>query len=258
MHKKRTYRRLCAYCRDITAAVMLVAGIGLLGLGIWQWYQATLSSERYEELARSFEEEPTAHQDQGAGTASPQSYTSSVSFDDELVAWIKVGGTPIDLPVASGSHGLTWYLHHDLWGNASELGCPFLDPRCPSPENSHVLVYGHHISLGNAMFSPLHKCYEQGQFDCLSQSTWTTASGNTPLQPLCALRVDQDDPDIIRFSFGDEGEFRAWVLDITRKATAKVADAEQLAVRATRVITLVTCSSEIAGQRWRTLVLFSC
>lgn len=240
-------------------ALVLIAGMALFVLGLWSCHQDMLSWERYRDLADTNNGLPdTSSQDKYGEDQCGGQMSDSIPTDGntDAIAWVRVYGTPIDLPVASGERGFTWYLHHDLWGNETELGCPFIDPRCPSEDASHVIVYGHHLSLTNLMFSSLHRCYLQNEFDKLGTCLWTTRKRQVSLTPLCSLSVDQDWEDIIRFTFSNEDDLHRWLLDILSHAPATAPKADLLATGSQQVVTLVTCSSEFSGRRLRTLVIF--
>lgn len=210
--------------------------------------------DRYEQLAgeAGTDGDPSMPANQTDGSSG----SLLSSLPQEAVAWVTVEGANIDLPVASGAKGFTWYLSHDLWDRESQLGCPFLDPRCPSECATNVIAYGHHVTLTGAMFSPLHNCYRQQYFDRLEDCVWTTRTQTASLLPFCALSVDKDFQDIVRFSFTDQDEFHRWLLDISSVSTAHCPDVHDRVLHAERAVTLVTCSSNLSGQRWRTLVLF--
>ena len=119
--------------------------VGLICLGTTGALEASraLSAHRYDGLAARHEEE------------------SSGALNDEqpavsYAAWLTVEGTPIDLPVSAVVDGMPsdFYLSHDLWGNRSALGCPYLDERC-SEDGMHILVYGHRIGWTDEVFTPL-------------------------------------------------------------------------------------------------------
>lgn len=244
--------------RHTLSLFCLLAGILSLVLGVWMLCQDLLVSARYQDLAET-RDSSEGDQANELDSNAPEGASSDTTLaDGSIAAWVKVEGTPIDLPVASGDRGFSWYLHHDLWGNASEVGCPFLDPRCPGAGSPHVLVYGHHLAFTNLMFSGLHDCYKQKRFDTLGDCQWTYGNTETRLRPLCSLSVDQDWSDILRFSFGSIDDLRSWARAMVDQSSAKSPDAEELASGAMKVITLVTCSSDVAGLRSRTLVLFAC
>lgn len=232
------------FCR-LALLLTLVAGCGLLGLGLHELMGCRSSQERYEAVS--------------AATGDPSGdggHPGSRALPKGAVAWVEVAGLGISLPVADGSRGNSWYLSHDLWGSESALGCPFIDARCESPDGPHVMVYGHHLAFTNLMFSPLHLCYRQHRFSELGTCTWSTASGSRELVPLCSLSVDDHCQEVLRFSFSGEDGFHDWLSSMVSASSARAPDAAELARSAHRALTLVTCSSNRPGQPWRTLVLF--
>lgn len=238
----------------ILVVVGLAVGVLSLGMGMFFYSQALSTLGRYTVLAEEIGSKPLPHQNlSDKGTGGP---VLSAALPSNAVAWVSVTNTSIDLPVASGDRGLSWYLSHDLWGHETDLGCPFMDPHCLSADDRHVIVYGHHLSLTNAMFSPLYRCYQPGKFARLGPCVWKTSSGTITLAPLCSLSVRDDWPDIMRFTFADDESMRAWLGRIVTESTAKNPDSKRLLLGAHRVVTLVTCSSNFSGQPWRTLVLF--
>lgn len=232
----------------------LAIGCVILALGISIFFRDSRTLLDYERLSQELPSDPNT--DDGSDTNGAVSLAERSTLPRGAVAWVTVQGTSIDLPVADGTQGNTWYLTHDLWGNASELGCPFMDHRCTSPDDTHVLVYGHHLSLTNAMFSPLHLCFRQREFERLGPCVWRTSQDTTRFKPLCALSVDEHFQAIMRFSFSDDTELRDWLRSMIDASEAKSPTASALVNGAHRVLTLVTCSSNLAGQPWRTLVLF--
>lgn len=235
----------------ILLMAMLAGGVGLLLMGLGELLNYETDQGRYANLAQ----EVTAHPS-SEGLHSEEEPHIFRNLPENAAAWVEVEGTDISLPVADGSRGDSWYLEHDLWDNRSELGCPFMDARCASPQDAHVMVYGHHLAFTNYMFSSLHLCYHQDHFLQLGDCCWTTREGTCSLKPLCALSVDSCWQDILRFSFSDKGELHDWLCSILNSSSARSKDAWALANGAQRIVTLVTCSSNRAGQPWRTLVLF--
>jgi sortase B len=176
------------------------------------------------------------------------------SANPDVVAWLRVEGTPIDTPVVQRDD--SWYLSHDFYGEPSGQGCPFLAMGA-SPDAGTQLVYGHHFTNTDLAFSTLAGAWQQGAFDGLGGLTWTTPDGGTiRLRPLCALRVDETFSPATRTSFADDGDMRSWLVAMREDASASSPDAAYDAEHALRVVTLVTCSSDLPGQRWRTVVVF--
>ena len=190
--------------------------------------------------------------------------------NQNVAAWVSVQGTGIDLPVVAthSEDDQDWYLTHDLWGRTSCSGTPFLDRRCEGAGERHVCAYAHHMTSTSGMFSQLQEAYLQERFDRLGSLKWETPEGFVQAEPLCALRVDASWQEIQRFDWkegacGDTNQtetdvFRAWLEGIAAQADALSPQADQMLISATRCITLVTCSSDFAMQRWRTLALWTC
>ncbi|MBR2834972.1 MAG: class B sortase [Coriobacteriales bacterium] len=180
-------------------------------------------------------------------------------INSQTTAWVTVENTTIDYPVVSTSsrEEEEWYLYHTLWGDWSVLGTPFIDYRCAYvQEPHHMLVYGHHMTSSDAMFSMLQDAYLQDCFDTLASLVWDTPSSSLILQPLCALTVDASWEQIQRFDFDSDDDYRSWLFDTLNCATAVSPDAHALLLNATHDITLVTCTSNISNQPERTLVIW--
>lgn len=247
-------------------AVVLLVGAVLLGLGASFLGIQAAQDAVYENLASM------ARSDRVQGAQSGDSVLSAASAKEDsgldwdallaqnasLVAWLSVEGTAIDYPVVQPADGqdADYYLHHDFWGAYSTQGCPYLDARA-SADGMHLLVYGHHLSSSGQMFTALYRAYQQDVFEGIGTATWETQTGAVEFVPVCSLSVDKAYADIQVFSFGSTAELRAWLAGIAEDASARSNGWTELCAQATRVLTLVTCSSTIAGQRARTLVIFA-
>lgn len=170
-------------------------------------------------------------------------------------AWLSVDGTPIDYPVAHGAKQEPgFYLAHDLWGQPSQVGCPYLDWRC-SVADTHALIYGHRVGTTDLQFSPIANAWDQGVFDALGAATLETRTDTKSYVPCFALKVDKSYEQIQRFSMNRD-ELRSWLEDMLGEASAASPRAQDLCRHATKALTLATCASSQAGQRERTLLVF--
>ncbi len=248
----------------------LICGTGLLGAGIGSVAREAATAGSYERLARTTK----LPQDAGEATAEDGESPITARHDWDSLhranpatgAWLTVDGAAVDLPVviARDESDQGWYLSHDLWGQASASGTPFMDWRCESAKAPHVCVYAHHMTSSSGMFSRLQGVYEQERFDTLGTLSWETPGSCVRAAPLCALRVDAGWQEIQRFDWdtatteAQNTELVAWLKGIAAQADAIAPNAEGLLGLPTRCFTLVTCSSELARQRWRTLAIWVC
>ena len=79
------------------------------------------------------------------------------SVNPSIIAWVNIPDTQVNYPVVRAStEDPTFYLHHDIYGNYSAYGVPYLDADCVSAEVSafNAIIYGHHMDNGS-MFSDI-------------------------------------------------------------------------------------------------------
>lgn len=215
---------------------------------------ALMSQERtviaYEELA---------HEATSEDVPDEIEWDALTSTSPHVVAWCKIEGTSIDLPVCQATDDVPgFWLTHDLWDEESPAGTPYIDHRATA-HSTHIMCYGHHLTGTGGMFSDIYRCHEQDEFDrwLTGDLVWSTPEGQAvSLRPLCASSVDKDYAAIQHFDFESTPELRTWLRDLIAQTSAKADGAEQLADTATRAVTLVTCSSNLSGQRTRTIVTF--
>ena len=259
----------------------LVCGVVCMGVGLGSVMREAACARSYGDLAQAtrldfaagatpvpIASASDAHAD--AARQGGRDWEALREVNSAIAAWVSVQGTDIELPIVAtrSEDDQDWYLTHDLWGRTSCSGTPFLDRRCEGANARHVCAYAHHMTSTSGMFSQLQEAYLQERFDRLGSLMWETPEGLVRAEPLCALRVDASWQEIQRFDWGsavrdgggqdDVADFRTWLEGIAAQADALCAQASQMLANASRCITLVTCSSDFAMQRWRTLALWTC
>lgn len=81
-------------------------------------------------------------------------FTNLLNTNSETVAWIKVNGTIIDYPVVQHNDN-DYYLHHDFYGNVTDLGWVFGDYRDNfSTFGYNTIIYAHNL-INDTMFGSL-------------------------------------------------------------------------------------------------------
>ena len=181
-----------------------------------------------------------------------------VADNPAIVGWLDIEQPKLSYPVVQprGNTPRSWYLDHDAWGNNSELGCPYLDIRA-TPSGGHLLVYGHRIFGTDSMFSWLADAYLPDVFCKLGNARWESRDGRQlSCTPLLAMQVQAAYQPIQRFDFGDTADLRAWLRRLTEDASAVSHTAEALISSSTASVTLVTCSGNLVGSNWRTVVVY--
>lgn len=170
----------------------------------------------------------------------------------DYAGWLTVERTSISTPVVSCRQGDLngLYLNHGFDRLPSFSGCPFL-AEGSSPSSTNMLVYAHNMGYGNLGFTELQNCYRTDCFANIGAVTFTNANGNTTrYRPLFGLRVPKKFDLLLRFDFAGEPDFKAWLNSLSEHASEKSDSAGS-----DSVITLVTCSSAIGGDRYRSVLV---
>lgn len=245
----------------VLARVLSLGGTLLILVGLLIALRNHLSIHAYRNLSRRVyvpisDSLAAAASNDDAAQERTIDWQSLWEINGDVAAWVRLEGTGIDLPVMRATQDdPEHYLSHDLWNRLAFEGIPFMDRRCKA-DGAHRLVYGHNLSMGG-QFSELQRAYEQEVFDALGACHWDTpARGGTTLVPLCALKVDLWYEPIQTFSFEGEQGLRQWLASLVHDAEARAEGHEHLLEHASSAITLVTCSSNLGNQRWRTMVVF--
>ncbi len=207
---------------------------------------------------RGLRERTLVRSDAGNGNADDFDWKMLAQINPDIVGWIRVSGTSIDLPVALPPQDKPrdWYLHHDAWRRYSDLGCPYLDVRCEE-QGEHLLIFGHRLGRSNHMFTEMADAHEQPVFDALGSAIWYSRWGIAVFEPMLSLAVDKDDALIQRFAFDSPSDLKGWLSTLLERSSARAGSANEIALQARRVLTLVTCSETQRGGRRRTLAVFA-
>ena len=253
----------------LVAALTVIGGLGAASTAALPVAQDLESEGSYRQLADNIVQD---RREQSTTNSVNRESTSCDATDNGLFgqaidwsnpdldmaqAWIHIEGTAINYPVAQATDDAPdFYLPHDLWGNESGAGCPYLDEDS-SPAGRHALVYGHHLGTTGKMFGPLAKAWQTGEFKGLGNAVWSTRDGSqTVMKPLLSMRVDKAYEQVRTFDFADDRALRSWLREMAKDASCVSPAADELIGRACRALSLVTCSNTRAGMSQRTIVVF--
>lgn len=243
--------------QSFTIACVIAGTLWISCTGIECAQQIDITRE-YELLCRGNQNVSLAESVKDENTYWSPNWENLLATNGDCVGWLAVEGTSISYPIVQASEGEpSFYLTHDFWGNRSAYGCPYIDNRT-SLGHMHTLVYGHHISSSNQMFSELAKAYQPNTFKALGRAFILTPDHDVlSFEPICALRVDQANGDIQTFSWSTEDDMASWLQNLTHQAGKTTSGADIQKMSPKQVLTLVTCSGDMAGQRERTLVIYA-
>lgn len=116
------------------------------------------------------------------------------NVNDDIVGWITIPDTNIDLPIVQGEDN-DLYLHNGVDGQYNyELGCPFLDYRCSSDFSGlDSIVYAHNME-NRGMFADVTLFGERSFLETHKQGTLTLKDGEHEVNFFAYLSVSSTSP----------------------------------------------------------------
>lgn len=133
------------------------------------------------------------------------------SQNPNVIGWITVTGTNIDLPVcqALGSDSI-YYLVHDTYVKWSIYGYSYLDAECVERgfDSPLAMVFVHHMSDGS-MFAEMAGYSGQGFFDDHREILLQTPDQKMRLSVVAADAIDSY-AEFKRLDFEDADDLQAW------------------------------------------------
>ncbi|MDD6194520.1 MAG: class B sortase [Lachnospiraceae bacterium] len=171
-------------------------------------------------------------------------YESLLQQNPDMVGWIKIDGTDIDLPVVQRDN--TYYLDHSFEGKENANGCIFVDDRCDIVNpTTNTIVYGHNMKSG-MMFGGLKQYLQEGYLDAHKMIQFSTIYEHRQYE-IVAVGLSkvqyQDDNSYRYYDFIDaqsDEDFKEFVDNINQLAV--FGDAGVL-TKSDKIITLSTCNS---------------
>ncbi|MCL2427573.1 MAG: class B sortase [Oscillospiraceae bacterium] len=168
-------------------------------------------------------------------------------INPDIVGWIILEGTPIDLPVVQGEDNVH-YLNHLFDGRRSQVGTIFMDAYNRQGFADHnTILHGHNMRNGS-MFSVLRRFRSQEFFDANPMAFLLTPDGNYVIR-FFAGHTTCVTSQSWRIQFADDAEMEEWIEE-NRRLSDFESDVEVGASH--RMMTLSTCtaSSEFRNARY--------
>jgi sortase B len=228
--------------RHLLAAVLLCLAAVFAAVGFWGYFQSG-ADERMQ--AKEDAEQRALYTDIRPETGvDPLAKVRLVN--PQVTAWITIPDTSIDYPVVQGEDN-EYYLNHDLEGEDSVLGVPFLDIRCNRDFSGfNSIIYGHHIKK-ERIFTPLTHFGETQYFDSHECGWLITDSENYQIHFIACLILENGD-FIYQTDFPTEEEKEMFLQNIKEKAV-QIRDFEVEDLIDRQFVTLSTCSYEFENAR---------
>ena len=143
----------------VAAGACAVLAVASIGLGVREFCTPAIEGARLHEMSRVENSDNAPANDTSEGTSEQTDWNALYDINEDVRAWLTVGGTDIDYAVCQAEDN-DWYLHHDVYGTPDSLCGVFADYRC-TVGGANTLIYGHTVSTGG-MFAPISDVYHPG------------------------------------------------------------------------------------------------
>lgn len=141
--------------------INLIVAAFLFVLGIYSIYSLWDNQQIYNET-ESVRLDLLEKRPEKQESGKPNDFTELWDINEDIIAWLTLDGTNIDLPILKGET-TDEYLHKNVYGEYAISGSIFIDNRCDENfADPYTLIYGHHMSE-QKMFGDLSK-YKDGDF----------------------------------------------------------------------------------------------
>lgn len=163
----------------------------------------------------------------------------------EIVAWLKVGGVKIDLPITQTTNN-EFYLNHDADKKPNKLGWVFADTRSSVEYlGTNTVLYGHNV-VYNQMFGNLKglmNATEETKKD-FEYIQFTTPEKQMVFELTSVYVTDFDDWYYTQQEFSGEETKKEFIKRMREKNTLKMFDRDDLSVH-DKFLTFSTCHGPI-------------
>lgn len=178
----------------------------------------------------------------GADDVLPQ-YRALYEQNPDLIGWLRIGGTDIDLPVVQTPGDNEYYLRRGFDRFYAVGGTLFLDERCsadPADPTANWLIYGHNMRDGS-MFGQLVRYREEDFYKAHPTFTFDTLYSTGTWQVVAVLDTTLGADELPYYTFFDADNKLDWqhrVEAITEKALYDTGITPEYG---TQLLTLSTC-----------------
>lgn len=230
--------------RRVLPIVLIVIGVALLltagGIFVHALLGYRQAVETYDELASY----APITDDEGSGVPVVD-FDSLQAINPDVVAWIYVPGTSINYPVVQGDDNST-YLNKLFDGTSNSSGSIFLDAddTAPGMVDMQTTLYGHHMN-NRTMFYEIDDTTDQSAFDQIEVVYYITPETTYRCTPLMTSVVPDTFVNARTPNFDGTAALTSYLRELEDAASVRAADLDDRIGSVTRVLSLITCSSEI-------------
>lgn len=156
---KRVFSKPSSAIIFIVIIVCILAAIGCAGYVVWAQMEANKIAEKDygvpDSMAISSIVDSLSHEE---SIENPIDFAALQAQNPDVIAWITVPGTDVNLPILRSEEETDYYLRHDINKAYSIGGEAYIQNVNQEDFTDPVtVIYGHTFSFNDTMFTTLHK-----------------------------------------------------------------------------------------------------
>jgi sortase B len=173
-------------------------------------------------------------------------FDSLREINPNVIGWIILEGTPMNLPVVQGDDNI-FYLNHLFDGRSNASGAIFLDYiNSPDFTDPHTIIYGHHMHDGS-MFASVEQYQFQDFYEEHQLIFLLTPERDYVIKPFAGYLANPHTDDSWRLEFENESDKNNWI-DGRRERSNFESNTQVDGSQ--RFVTLSTCSNRVIDTRY--------
>lgn len=172
-------------------------------------------------------------------------YRALYAQNPDMVGWLRIDGTNIDLPVVQTPGDNEYYLRRGFDGLYATGGTLFLDERCslaPEDSTANWLIYGHNMADGS-MFGTLTRYRDESFWQAHPTFTFDTLYETGTWQVVAALDTTLGADTLPYYTFFDAGTKLEWQQRVDAITELALYDTGITPKYGQQLLTLSTCGN---------------
>ena len=184
-------------------------------------------------------------------------YRALYAENPDLIGWLRIDGTDIDLPVVQTPGDNEYYLRRGFDRFYAVGGTLFLDERCstdPDAPTANWLIYGHNMRDGS-MFGQLTRYRDKAFYTAHPTFTFDTLYETATWQVVAAVNTTLGADELPYYTFFDADNKLDWQHRVQAITGSALYDTGITPEYGTQLLTLSTCGDTRPGTEARFALL---
>jgi len=174
-----------------------------------------------------------------------------LSINSDTMGWMMFNNMLINYPVVKASDN-EYYLHHNFYGNTTDVGAIFMDHRNSSFDDRNVVIFGH-SNIDRTMFGSLYDVFQSGYFSRKNADIiyFYDTNNNLIKYQIFSYYIIEPEEYYIKTNFKSDASFQTFIDTIKGRS---VSNRNIEVTTKDKILTLSTCTGNPTGNYKRRVI----